>query len=206
MLPASNPFSTRYVRPGAMAYLFCDGHGPDAIVQRLAACSGRGAIVGPHGSGKSTMLETLRPRLVAAGWHVVAYTLHDGQRRLPLPGPPRGRTLVVVDGYEQLGWLSRWRWDRWVRRYRAGLLVTTHEHSSFPTVAETAPSLELVEQIVAELLAPSDDTITTADVRRAFAEQAGNVRETLFDLYDVYERRRRDREYKSACRAHTTRL
>lgn len=61
---AVNPFATRYVRPGQLAWI---GSGTDAL-DRLASkfsqsMNSRAAIIGPHGSGKSTLLAHLVPLL-----------------------------------------------------------------------------------------------------------------------------------------------
>lgn len=75
----SNPFATRYTRPGSLRYRFdilANGEiaNPsvadqgraqlDAIAGGLDGCR-FGVIVGPHGSGKSTLLHTLMPALEA---------------------------------------------------------------------------------------------------------------------------------------------
>lgn len=190
----SNPFATRYVRPGALAYRLAAETSLEDLVGRLAAAGWRGQIVGPHGSGKSTLLAALGPRLEAAGRRVVRIELHDGQRRLPqdaLREAAGGDTLVIVDGYEQLGWWSRRALAWWVRRQRAGLLVTAHRAVRLPIVHRTQTSVELAQQLVAALVAGDEQAITAADVERCYDEQQGDLREVFFALYDLYERRRR---------------
>jgi len=102
----SNPFSTRFIRPGAIRFLFPDGESAALLVQRLRENRWGGQIIGPHGSGKSTLLATLKPELETAGRQVLWITLHQGERRLPALdrrslGPT---TQLVIDGYEQLSW------------------------------------------------------------------------------------------------------
>ena len=110
---AHNPFATRHVRPGAIPYCFPPGIDAARLVERLAAAGWRGQIVGPHGSGKSTLLATLLPAIEGRGRHPRLIALHDGQRRLPerLERMPTldEPTVIVVDGYEQLGLWWRWR-------------------------------------------------------------------------------------------------
>ena len=67
----SNPFATRFVRPGAMRYHFALGESETEahrryreLVRDLVA-KGAGLIVGPHGSGKSTLLRSLDSALAA---------------------------------------------------------------------------------------------------------------------------------------------
>src|ERR1043166_2761834 len=124
-----NPFSTRFTRPGAIAYRFPDGTGAAQLVDKLASFNWLGQVVGPHGSGKSTLLVALVAEIERRGRRVALFVLHDGQRRLPEEFqtlPSDSGLMVVIDGYEQLGWWSRWRLLRVVRRRGWGLLVTTH--------------------------------------------------------------------------------
>ena len=60
---SSNPFSTRRVRPGAIAYCFPEGVDVETLLARLHENGWRGEIVGPHGSGKSALLATLMPAI-----------------------------------------------------------------------------------------------------------------------------------------------
>jgi len=101
-----NPFSTRFVRPGAIGYLFHDDQSAADLVQRLRASGWQGQIVGPHGSGKSTLLAALTELLEQAGRRAWRISLHDGQRALPADAMAEacraGTNLLIVDGYEQL--------------------------------------------------------------------------------------------------------
>jgi hypothetical protein len=191
---AGNPFSTRFVRPGALEYIFPRDVRAQHIIERLAVADWRGEIVGPHGSGKSTLLATLLPHLERAGREIFHIAVRGGQRRLPISsGASRlwnMKTLVIVDGYEQLGWLSR-RWlDLKCRRRGPGLLVTAHESIGLPLLFQTTPSLESMQAVVARLLPSGTPLISPEDVASLYAEHRGNAREMLFGLYDLYELRR----------------
>jgi len=184
-----NPFCTRRVRPGAIAYLFPEGMDAQRLVARLAANGWRGQIVGPHGSGKSTLLAALVPELQRAGRKVLQIRLHDGQRRLPIDwsraevGPA---TVVIVDGYEQLGLLSRWRLKRQCRRRRAGLLVASHAPVGLPVLFRTEVTPAQAEAIVALLLAGGDAPPPPDVLAACLSRHRGNLREVLFELYDQY--------------------
>ena len=188
---AVNPFSTRHVRPGAMAYLFPRGQSEGSLLGRLEENGWWGQIVGPHGSGKSALLAALMTALEEAKRPTLLVELHDGQRSLgkdswpPLDPPPGA--LVIVDGYEQLGLLARWRLKRRCRRSRLGLLVTAHASVGLPDLVRTAAGLDTVERIVTQLLGEDASRISREEIHRRFTLHQGNVRETLFDLYDLYE-------------------
>jgi GTPase SAR1 family protein len=188
---AGNPFSTRYVRPGALGYQFPPGTSADALLRPLASGGGFGAIVGPHGSGKSTLVATLVEHRRANGEPTSCLTLRDGQRRLPAAWRRDARqqpgTLLIVDGYEQLGRWQRWRVRRWCRRNGVPLLVTAHQDVGLPVVHRTATSAHLLWRLVNKLAGDAPSWITQQEVEAIFVQTAGNLREALFLLYDRYE-------------------
>ena len=213
--PAFNPFSTRAVRPGAIRFRFPSTFGPDDLLRRLADHRWWGEIIGPHGSGKTTLLETLIPHLEQAGRQLVQFELHAGRsslqpkRRGPASAAEQegesqdtqpaalrwnARTLVIVDGYEQLGWIGRWLLKMRCRRWRSGLLVTTHQPTGLPQLFQTSVTRELTRELVQSLLPHGCRILDAADIDRCFDRHrfdphSGNLRETLFALYDVYEER-----------------
>jgi energy-coupling factor transporter ATP-binding protein EcfA2 len=190
----SNPFATRFTRPGAMEFLLPPGSTAELLIETLAANQWRGQIIGPHGSGKSTLLHTLRPLLEARGRSIVWLAQAMDERRLAVTEEEalawNDATQVIVDGYEQLGRFARWWLARATRRANAGLLVTAHTDIGLPTLWKTQPSEDLAREVVAHLITPAESVITADDVSRCYQSQAGNVRETLFALYDLYEQRR----------------
>jgi hypothetical protein len=195
--PAVNPFCARRVRPGAVPFFFPDTLSPAALVRRLREAGWRGQVIGPHGSGKSTLLAGLRPHLEAAGRELLPVVRHGGERSLPAGFWERlaslGPTgLVVVDGYEQLGAWSRWRLWRACRRRGLGLLVTAHAGVGLPLIHRTAVTPELALRVVGHLTVGSARLVGDGEVLARLAARGGNLREALFELYDLHERRRED--------------
>ncbi len=191
---SENPFCTRRVRPGAIPFLFPPGEDAETLVWQLQRNGWWGAIVGAHGTGKSALLATLIPQIELAGQHATLVELHDGQRRLPLnlgrDSRLRPPMVLIVDGYEQL---SRWRrflLKRHCRSRGLGLLVTAHAPVGLPELYRTEPTPELAERIVGQLMAGRSPPFTASQLAACFARHRGNVRETLFDLYDLYEHSR----------------
>jgi hypothetical protein len=189
---SSNPFATRFIRPGAIPFLFLDGNSAAAIVERLKAKHWRGQIIGEHGSGKSTLLTTIIPVIEAAGKQVVMLKVGPSERRLPRidKSSLSVTTQLIIDGYEQLSWWSRARIRALTWRAGAGMLVTAHTDVGLPTVYATEPS-EAVAVAVAESLGARDGSpVSRDDIAAAYQAANGNLRETLFKLFDVYQQRR----------------
>jgi ABC-type transport system involved in cytochrome bd biosynthesis fused ATPase/permease subunit len=170
----TNPFATCWTWPGALPFRFPGGQTAEQLVARLAAQQWRGAIIGPHGCGKSTLLATLAPYLAQAD-----------------------RPVRVVDGFDQLTTLERWRLRRRCQKIGHGLVVTAHRAAALPTLIVLAPSAKLVQDLVAELTAARPTPVTPADVDASYARRGHNVREILFDLYDCHE------QLRTAGPAHT---
>jgi hypothetical protein len=189
-----NPFSAQRIRPGAIDFLFGEGESLAQCLARLAEHGGWGQIRGPHGSGKSTLLAELTARLKDAPRRIEAFTLHDGERRLPAtPGQMRSwdeRVQVAIDGFEQLSFVNRWRVKRLCRRQGCGLLATTHRDLGLPDIYVTRPAPEVARRVAQRLLEGWPDLVTEDDINHAFTSAGGDIRETLFALYDLYEERR----------------
>jgi len=190
----TNPFCTRRVRPGGLPFIFPAGEDAETMVRRLRENGWWGEIVGGHGTGKSALLATLVPAIRQAGRKTLLVELHDGQRRLPLDLNGQSRLspfdLLIVDGFEQLSRWSRFRLKRLCRRRGWGLLASVHASVGFPELYRTVPTPELAAKIVDRLLAGQRPPFSAEELAECFARRRGNLRETLFDLYDLYERRR----------------
>ena len=98
-----------------------------------------------------------------------------------------GAKLLIIDGYEQLSLVSRLRLAWQLRRRGWGAIVTAHRDVGFPTLYQTLASVELTQRVVARLLPNGDAMIDDETIARCFAASGGNVRETLFGLYDRFE-------------------
>jgi hypothetical protein len=143
----------------------------------------RAAIVGPHGHGKTTLLEDLAPRLEdARGFRVRTISLREAHPRLDREDRAVLRSLglqdvLFLDGAEQLGWLS-WMEVRLRTRRAGGLVITSHRPGLLPTFFECETTPELLAGIVGELLGGE------VDVEELHARHGGNVRDALRELYD----------------------
>lgn len=156
---------------------------PETLLARWHAAGRRGVLVGPHGTGKSTRLRALAAHLATEGWRVVWVQWHDDGTTTPadwrsaLAGAD-ARTVVCLDGSENLGLFTAMRLRRHTRR-AGGLLATRHRASPFlATLARHAPNAG-VFTVHAALLAPG----TEDAARAAFAAARGNAHEAFRRLY-----------------------
>jgi hypothetical protein len=150
-----------------------------------------GQIVGPHGTGKTTLLAAIEPELRRMGRTTITVTPGRGSWRATLASAWRRTcvpTQLIVDGYEQLGLLARWRLHRWCRQAGHGLLVTTHRPARLPIIYRTLSSLDTAHELVRQLTENTAIVIDPQFVERAFRAHDGNLREVFFDLYDVAQR------------------
>ena len=194
-----NPFSTRHTRPGCIVPLDGDGAPLDVgtLLERLRDVGGTGAIVGPHGSGKSGLLLHLAETLEARGTRVRRVRLRTSRDAWQAVGAIRsaGRSgTVCLDGWECLaapvrGLLRLLSWAA-----GCGLIVTAHRRGRLPVLATCRTSVALLDSIVGRLPGKAvwyGTLIRPEDVRSAYERRRGDVREALYELYDVFERRSR---------------
>ncbi len=187
MLARDNPL--RVERLHALRFRFPLGDDEDALLQRVMQHGGRGAIVGPHGSGKSTVMLELATRLRREGWHVRELRIAAGQRSLTvdewrgLRDGVGARDAILFDG---AGHLWPWQWWR-VRRTLSGagcVIVAVHRVGRLPTVLRTSTSPALLRELLRDLGVEHAEP-ELASLLRA---RRGDVRAALFELYAAHAR------------------
>jgi hypothetical protein len=186
-----NPFTASRIRPGAIGYLFPAGQSAEQVLVRLERSGWWGQIVGPHGSGKSSLLAALLAAIKQRGLAAALATLHDHQRRLPAEFRAGLRAaavdVVAIDGYEQLSLWSRFQIKRLCRRRGLGLLVTAHRPVGLPQLAVTAVNEDLAWRVVTQLQQGYAGGLARERVDLCLRRHPGNLRETLFALYDLWQ-------------------
>ena len=195
-----NPFATRWTQPEACLFLFPPENSIEQVLDQLQQQQGWGQIVGPHGSGKSTLLASLKPALENRGQRLALYSLHQGQRQLPMKWSDnllQDATQVIVDGFEQLSKFSQYRIKRYCRKFNKGLLITTHQSLGFADLIHLQPDLVTALRVVAHLQRNHSEIIGADDVRRHYRHHSQNLRELLFSLYDLFEKRRLETDARS---------
>ncbi len=190
-MPApSNPFASRFLRPGARPFLWATGGSTAALVEQLAQSRWRAQVVGPHGAGKSSLLADLVPACRSRGREPIVAHLHQGDRRLPtdlLGQPWHRKTLVVIDGYEQLGAVARGRLITRVWRSQCGLLLSCHRPQWYvPILYACEPSLDVLRRVVDQMTTGLDWQVDEPRLADIYRRCQGNLRECLFALYDEF--------------------
>ena len=175
MKPRENPFRSecveglRYRVPGVGA-----GALLPMLLARFEGLGFRGALVGPKGHGKTTLLEEFAVYMRREGYPVRVLYARVGER-LALLGAVSSGEIVCLNGAEALSFLGWWRF-RWEARGTAGILVTAHRVGLLPRLWLCETSVELFEELVGEL-APG------VDAKGVFERHGGNVREAFRELY-----------------------
>ena len=179
-----NPFASN--RIDNLEFRFPDGVTWEDLLGRLEATQFCGAIVGPHGSGKTTLVEQLVPHLEARGFRPEIIRLNSetsmrDKERLPerlrqieKPG------FILLDGAEQLS-TRHWLPVRSAATRAAGLIVTVHRVSRLPVLFECATNPVLLEELVEEL---TGGRLPATEAPSLFARHSGNMRDAFRELYD----------------------
>ncbi|MBR0237726.1 MAG: hypothetical protein IJQ39_06540 [Thermoguttaceae bacterium] len=181
----SNPFSTKFIRPGAIAYQCAPGKSISYYADCFLSNGQRGQVIGPHGTGKSTFVIAIQKELAARGLAVHLVTLHSFDKsELKNLQTLRRDSILILDGFEQLPFWRRW-WIVLSTRWRhVGLLTTSHVSFGLPTLLETSADLETAQKLVRTLTGSEPPE----NLEALLTKHNGSLREVFFELYDVYEK------------------
>jgi len=191
--PRSNPFATRYTRPGAIPPLDATGQPLDVarLVEDIRRMRGL-SIEGPHGTGKSTLLVAISAAFETAGQLGATVRLRqtrDAVTAIAAVGRAPSGSVVCLDGWNVLG--SSALLVRLLARLRGVMLVvTSHRATGLPLVVRTSATLALLAAIVARL-PDHGRSIEAADLADALGHHPSDLREALLELYDRFEERTR---------------
>ena len=187
MKPRDNPFRTS--RTDALSFRDFSGTDIPDLLRRVRTSGGRGAIIGPMGTGKSTLLRELAAALAQEGRNVVRLQM---TRETPCLSPDdrlllRRLTMnhtVCIDGADLLP-RRVWWFTRHACRRASFLLVTSHARPMLPVLYRTNPTPALLLELTRELLAGAPP-LTEPEGRDLFNTSQGNIREALRALYDRF--------------------
>jgi len=179
-----NPFASHRIE--ALAYRFTADDDWDKLLGRLEATAWRGAIVGPHGAGKTAVLAQLEPLLMARGYKPRRVTLrapdHASERQEALASiaTMRAPDFLMLDGAEMLT-TRQWLSLQSTAAVCAGCLITQHRTGRLSTVLTCEVTPALLDGLVHELC---DAWLPDGEAQRLFSRHHGNLRECFGELYD----------------------
>ncbi len=159
----------------------------EALFLRLKKTGNRGAIVGPHGYGKSTLMCELGVRLTAAGFPIHAMQLTEDAPRITskmwqVLDALTSETWLLLDGAEQLGF---WAWRKFyhgTRRFQ-GMIITLHTPGRLPVLYTCRTSPALLDLLLTRLC-PVVSRQLHETAHTLYNEKNGDLRAVFLELYD----------------------
>ena len=158
-------------------------------MHRLQENHFRGALVGPKGTGKTTLLLELQGKLEEMGFKTCRLFLNRDKRKLSknevreLKQAVNQGAIILLDGFEQMNLLNHAKFVQRVKHAK-GLIVTVHKPIKLPTILRTATSFKTFKQMVSEL--QNDSRQFEADQLKALYDtHQGNIRLAFRSLYDL---------------------
>jgi hypothetical protein len=186
MNASENPFASE--RLERLPFRFPEGDDWESLLSRLAGQRWRGAIVGPPGSGKTTLIEQLIPHLEEKGFGPRLFTfrpehsLSERQAALAQVTSLKAPEFLLVDGAEQFT-TRQWLSVTTAGASCAGLVITQHRGGRLPTIHSCEPNPTLLETLVVEL---TEAWLPEGEASRLLTRYYGNVRNCFRDLHDRY--------------------
>lgn len=158
-------------------------------------------IVGPHGSGKSTLVQSLFEPISLLAPAERLHSLRFSSDKVTNQSALRERkgwangSIVILDGYEQLPFWTRMFVEWIIRRKAATLLVTMHKpRLGFELLWQTTTDNKTAEWVIGQLLPENEreETIIrllqSPDWTASRMRNGENLRESLFDMYDWWQK------------------
>lgn len=176
-----NPFAVS--RLHRLRFRSADG-GSHELLSRFMHLGMRGAVIGPCGSGKTTLMLELQALLKGRGHDVRYIRLERAIKSRPWQIANSAKTgqILLIDGAEQLGWSCKFVIYALCRR-AAGVLASSHCAVGLPILIETRTTKDTLIELVREL--ERGPRFSDAQLAAIYEAHGGNVRECFRELYDL---------------------
>ncbi|GIW95377.1 MAG: hypothetical protein KatS3mg110_3418 [Pirellulaceae bacterium] len=178
--PADNPFATDGIDSLPAVLIHAEW---SQLWERLDRLGGRACIIGPEGSGKSTILRAMACQAAHRGYRVWQGRCRCGRLRPAWGnGTFTANDALFLDSVEQLS-PRMWRLcQKWASC--AGLaVVTCHQPCAWPVLYRTETSPDLLARLF-ELLAEPVDARLHAINCRLWHKYSGNLRLVFREWYE----------------------
>ena len=188
VLAKDNPFTVQ--RTDAIPFDFRETHfeNIEAFAKHVETLNFRGAILGGHGRGKTTLLCDLNSFFCKQGIDRELVFLPretDLQRAAVhhLVRRGQGGAIIMIDGIERLSFFQR---QQLIARSRvfAGFIATTHHFGRLRTLIRCRTSQGTLTAVLDALELNRSEIVTAATA--LLPKHKGNMRLVLRDLYDQY--------------------
>lgn len=186
MKASENPFRSSEI--DRIAYRFSSGSLPQLLRRLVHSDTRLWCLIGPEGTGKTTLLENIAEALPADTAIRVRYLNEDsspGEKRAVLreakeAGPG---TVLLLDGGEVLSRIQWWVLKKSIRKNRLRLVATVHRNPGLAVLHRTGTGWNQVDALVREQAGRHFNGTLASLAHAAFRESHGNVREVFRRCY-----------------------
>ncbi|MCW5821749.1 MAG: hypothetical protein KIT34_03040 [Cyanobacteria bacterium TGS_CYA1] len=175
-----NPFATS--RLESLEYRF-ENDSWDSFLDRLRSMNYQGALVGPEGVGKTTLLLELEKQLLNQGQKPLLIRLSGGRRNMPTSFWLCKNNLadvVLIDSAENLPWWQFQLLKLKCKIHSFGLVVTAHKEGLLPTLIRCRTSFDQFADLSEKLVGSKLEKQVLYSI---YSKTRGNIRLAFLELY-----------------------